>query len=128
MWSLRPGRRVARICPIGLGERDMSTHDRHASVHAHPREFGRPTRRRLLVLFAAAVSVVALLAPGSQDAGAGGAAETAATQAVAGSTDLRFASTIEGLDGAFVGLSSRADVLAYRKNMGPGASLCRHYQ
>src|SRR5262245_53754952 len=106
----------------------MRMHDRHASVDAHPREFAGPTRRRLLVLFAAAVSVVAVLAAGSQNAGAGSAADAAATQAAAGSTDLRFASTIEGLDGAFVGLSSRADVLAYRKNMGPGASLCRHYQ
>lgn len=50
------------------------------------------------------------------------------TATASGTTDLQFASTIEGLDGAFVGLSSRADVLAFRKDMGPGASLCRHYQ
>jgi hypothetical protein len=74
-------------------------------------------------------TVVAAIAMGLAIAlpGAGGAADTA-TAATAAGSDLRFASTIEGLEGGFVGLSSRADVLAFRKDMGPGASICKHYQ
>ena len=43
-------------------------------------------------------------------------------------TDQRFASKVEGLDGAFVGLSTRADMIAFHKDMGPEADICRHYQ
>ena len=86
----------------------------------------RHVHRRRVPVWAAVAAVAVGLAVALP--GAGGATGTAATATATAESDQRFASTIEGLEGAFVGLSRRADVLAFRKTMGPGASLCRHYQ
>ena len=78
--------------------------------------------------WAAAAAVAGCLAVALPGAGGATTSASTGTATATAQSNLRFASPIEGLDGEFVGLSSRADVLAFRKNIGPGASICKHYQ